>query len=350
VLKVREVRKVQRFGKSTLMVSLPAEWVRAIGLRPGDPVNIDILDDLSIRVTPLSLSKQSKILTSRITVGRNASEMLLGRVIYALYLLGVDRIEVLSEENVMPESLLKSLRATAKTLMGAEITEYSPNRIVLQILIDSSKYSAISVIDRMLELVRSMFEYIETYVASGATHLLHEVQELEVEVDRLNALIVRQLVDLVRHRDLAKQLGVKDALATEYRNIAKSLEETADALSEIASIMLSRGTPLLEKMRREITVLSECIDMAILIVERIGKALSQENITLANELLDLVAEYRGHFKKYADLMYKTLGLDETYLSIKDILERFAVAGKSLESIVESVFDINVWKSPEAVKL
>jgi len=350
VLRVREVRKVQRFGRSTLMVSLPAEWVRAVGLRPGDPVSIDVLDDMSIRVIPLSLSKQSKVLTSRVVVGKDASELLLGRVIYALYLLGVDRVEVVSEERVMPESLLRSLRSVAKSLMGVEITEYSPNRIVLQILIDSSKYSAITVIDRMLELVRSMFEYIETYVASGAIHLLREVQELEVEVDRLNALIVRQLVDLVRHRDLAKQLGVKDALATEYRNIAKSLEEAADALSEIASIMVDRGVPLLEKMKREVTVLSECIDMAILIIERISKALTQEDIALANELLDLVAEYRGHFKKYADLMYKTLGLDETYLSIKDILERFAVAGKSLESIAESVFDIVVWRSPETVKL
>lgn len=350
MLRVREVRKVQRFGRSTLMVSLPAEWVRAVGLRPGDPVSIDVLDDMSIRVIPLSLSKQSKVLTSRVVVGKDASELLLGRVIYALYLLGVDRVEVVSEERVMPESLLRSLRSVAKSLMGVEITEYSPNRIVLQILIDSSKYSAITVIDRMLELVRSMFEYIETYVASGAIHLLREVQELEVEVDRLNALIVRQLVDLVRHRDLAKQLGVKDALATEYRNIAKSLEEAADALSEIASIMVDRGAPLLEKMKREVTVLSECIDMAILIIERISKALTQEDIALANELLDLVAEYRGHFKKYADLMYKTLGLDETYLSIKDILERFAVAGKSLESIAESVFDIVVWRSPETVKL
>lgn len=347
---MREVRRVQKFGKSTLMVSLPAEWVKLVGLRPGDPVSIDILEDNSVRVSPLSAGKQSKVFSTSINVSRNASESLLGRVIYALYLLGVDRIEVLSEESVMPENLLRSLRNIAKTLIGVEITEYSPSRIVLQILIDSSKYSATAVINRMLELVRSMFEYIETYVASGAIHLLQEVQELEVEVDRLNALIVRQLVDLIKHKGLAKQLGVGDTLATEYRSIAKSLEEAADALSEIAIILQERGPTLLEKMRKEISVLSECIDMAVLIIDRIIKTLNHEDLTLANELLDLVAEYRGHFKKYADLMYKTLGLDEMYLSIKDMLERFAVAGKSLESIAESVFDINVWKSPESVKL
>lgn len=347
---MREVRRVQKFGKSTLMVSLPAEWVRSIGLRQGDPVSIDILEDNSVRVSPLSAGKQSKEFLTSINVGKNASESLLGRVIYALYLLGVDRIEVLSEESVMPENLLRSLRNVAKTLIGVEITEYSPSRIVLQILIDSSKYSAIAVINRMLELVRSMFEYIETYVASGAVHLLQEVQELEIEVDRLNALIVRQLVDLIKHKGLAKQLGVRDTLATEYRSIAKSLEEAADSLSEIAVILQERGPVLLEKMRREISVLSECIDMAVLIIDRIIKTLNYEDLALANELLDLVAEYRGHFKKYADLMYKTLGLDEMYLSIKDMLERFAVAGKSLESIAESVFDINVWRSPELIKL
>ncbi|MEM1623061.1 MAG: PhoU domain-containing protein [Sulfolobales archaeon] len=347
---MREVRRVQKFGKSTLMVSLPAEWVKSVGLRPGDPVSIDILEDNSVRVSPLSAGKQSKELSTSISVGRNASESLLGRVIYALYLLGVDRIEVLSEESVMPENLLRSLKNIAKTLIGVEITEYSPSRIVLQILIDSSKYSTATVINRMLELIRSMFEYIETYVASGAIHLLQEVQELEVEVDRLNALIVRQLVDLIKHKGLAKQLGVRDTLATEYRSIAKSLEEAADALSEIAVILQERGPALLEKMRKEISVLSECIDMAVLIIDRIIKTLNYGDLALANELLDLVAEYRRHFKKYADLMYKTFGLDEMYLSIKDMLERFAVVGKSLESIAESVFDINVWRSPESVRL
>lgn len=343
---MREIRRVQKFGKSTLMVSLPAEWVRSVGLRPGDPVSIEVAEDGSIKVVPLALARVTKERSARISVGRGTSEQLLSRVIYSLYLVGTDRIEVVSQESVMPENLLKSLRSVSKSLIGVEIVEYSPGRIVLQILVDPSKYSATTVIGRMLELVRSMFEYIETYVASGAAHLLDEVLELEVEVDKLNALIVRQLVELVRHRGLAKQLEVRDYLATEYRNIAKSLEEAADALSEIAVILKERGGYLLEKLRREVSVLSECIDMAVLIMDRISKSLATRDLQLSNELLDLVAEYRGHFKKYADLVYRVLGLDEAYLSIKDVLERFAVAGKSLESIAESVFDINAWLSSE----
>lgn len=343
---MREIRRVQKFGKSTLMVSLPAEWVKSVGLRPGDPVSIEVAEDGSIKVVPLALAKVARERSARISVGRGTSDQLLSRLIYSLYLVGADRIEVVSQESVMPEGLLKSLRAVSKSLIGVEIVEYSPSRIVLQILVDPSKYSATTVIGRMLELVRSMFEYVETYVASGATHLLDEVLELEVEVDKLNALIVRQLVELIRHRGLARQLEVRDYLATEYRNIAKSLEEAADALSEIASILKERGGYLLEKLRKEVSVLSECIDMAVLIIDRISKALVTRDLQLSNELLDLVAEYRGHFKKYADLMYRVLGLDEAYLSIKDVLERFAVAGKSLESIAESVFDINAWLSSE----
>ncbi len=343
---MREIRRVQKFGKSTLMVSLPAEWVKSVGLRPGDPVSIEVAEDGSIKVVPLALARVAKERSARISVGRGTSEQLLSRVIYSLYLVGTDRVEVVSQESVMPENLLKSLRSVSKSLIGVEIVEYSPGRIVLQILVDPSKYSATTVIGRMLELVRSMFEYIETYVASGASHLLDEVLELEVEVDKLNALIVRQLVELVRHRGLAKQLEVRDYLATEYRNIAKSLEEAADALSEIALILKERGGYLLEKLRKEVSVLSECIDMAVMIMDRISKSLATRDLHLSNELLDLVAEYRGHFKKYADLMYRVLGLDEAYLSIKDVLERFAVAGKSLESIAESVFDINAWLSSE----
>ena len=50
-----EVRRVQKFGRSTLMISLPSEWVKSVGLSPGDTVGIEILDDGSLRLAPLSI-------------------------------------------------------------------------------------------------------------------------------------------------------------------------------------------------------------------------------------------------------------------------------------------------------
>jgi len=55
-----EVRRVQKFGRSTLMISLPAEWVKSVGLSPGDAVNIEVLEDGSLRLTPLSLTMKKR--------------------------------------------------------------------------------------------------------------------------------------------------------------------------------------------------------------------------------------------------------------------------------------------------
>ncbi|TRM73754.1 histidine kinase, partial [Sulfolobus sp. E5] len=56
-----EVRRVQKFGKSTLMVSLPAEWVKEVGLSPGESVYLEVDEDGSLKVYPPNLKAESNV-------------------------------------------------------------------------------------------------------------------------------------------------------------------------------------------------------------------------------------------------------------------------------------------------
>ena len=339
-----EVRRVQKFGRSTLMISLPSEWVKSIGLSPGDTVGIEVLDDGSLRLAPLSILSRKLERTLTIRVSKGSSESLLIRAIYAGYILGMDKIVVHSVDGILSETHLKVVRRLTKTLIGMEVVEHTPKKVVLQVLIDPSKYSAPTIIGRMANLVRFMIQHIEASIFDKTPHLLNEVIELEDEIDRLHALTVRQLLLSQTNRTLSKYLGIKPALITEYRSIVRAFEEAADALAEIARLLSEKGSKILEKIAMHESVLKEGLNTLFLIVDRSHKSLTSLDPYLINEVLNLINEYYGHIKKYNTMIFKELGLDEAYLTILEFIDGLNAVSRAMETVVETAFDIAIEKT------
>ncbi|MCD6323574.1 MAG: phosphate uptake regulator PhoU [Desulfurococcales archaeon] len=345
-----EVRRVQKFGRSTLMISLPSSWVKSVGLSPGDTVGIEVLEDGTLRLAPLSMMKKKAERVLKIKVGHASSETLLTRAIYAGYLLGMDTIVIESTGGVLSEEQLKIIRNTVVNLIGAEIIENTPNKITMQVLIDASKYSAATIISRMGNLVRFMIQHIETAILEGKGYLLKEVTELEKEVDRLHALTVRQLLLSQVNRSLGKYLGIKPSLATEYRGVVRAFEEASDALSEAAEILMKGGNDVLKKLRDRDDMLKECLDTLLLIVDRTDRSLKTMDPYLVNEVINLIKEYYGHVSKYNEMVFKRLGLDKSYLSIREFIDRLNEVSREMETIAETAFDIAIEKTGELLDI
>ncbi len=345
-----EVRRVQRFGRSTLMISLPAEWVKSVGLSPGDAINIEVLEDGSLRLTPLSMTTQRKERVMRVKVSPSSSESLLTRAIYAGYILGTDRIVIESVSGVLSETQLKIIRDIVRLLIGTEIIEHTPKRIVIQILIDPSKYSAATIISRMSNLVRFMVQHIETAIIERKPHLLNEVRELENEVDRLHALTARQLILTQVNRVIGKYLGIKPTLATEYRAVVRAYEEAADTLNRAATLILESGDTVIDKLASKSDIFKESIDMLLLIVDRVDRCISQPDPYLVNEALNLIAEYRNHMRKYNEILFKEFGLDRTYLTIREFLDKLGETANAFETIAETAFDIAIERTGETLDI
>jgi len=332
------------------MISLPAEWVKSVGLNPGDAVNIEVLEDGSLRLTPLSITTRKKERELRVKVSSGSSESLLTRTIYAGYVLGMDKIVIESVSGVLSETHLRIVRDMIRLLIGTEIIEYTPKKIVIQILIDPSKYSTMAVIGRMSNLVRFMVQHIETAISENKPHLLNEVRELESEVDRLHALTARQLILTQVNKMIGKYLGIKPTLATEYRAVIRAYEEVADTLDKAADILLSNGKEVIEKIRSKLDVFKEFIDMLLLIIDRVDRCLSQPDPYLINEALNLIVEYRNHIRKYNEMLFRELGLEKTYLTIREFIERLGEAANALETIAETAFDIAVERTGEVLDI
>lgn len=345
-----EVRRVQKFGRSTLMISLPSTWVKSVGLSPGDTVSIEVLEDGTLRLAPISMMQKKEEKKLKIKVSQGSSETLLTRAIYAGYLLGMDIIIVESTNGVMSEPHLRVIRNTVKNLIGAEIIENTPSKITIQVLIDASKYSAATIISRMGNIVRFMIQHIQTAIIEGKQYLLNEVLELEGEVDRLHALTVRQLLLSQTNRTLGKYLGIKPSLATEYRGVVRAFEEAADALYSAAEILINGGEGVMQKLKNTEDTLKECLDTLLLIVDRTDKSLKTMNPYLVNEVINLIHEYHGHIKKYNEMVFKTLGLDESYLVIREFIDKLNEVSREMESVAETAFDIAIEKTGEVLDI
>ncbi len=345
-----EVRRVQKFGRSTLMISLPAEWVKSVGLSPGDAVNIEVLEDGSLRLTPLGLATQKKERVLRVRVSPGSSESLLTRTIYAGYVLGMDRIVIESVSGVLSETHLRIIRDMTRLLIGTEIIEHTPKRIIIQILIDPSKYSAMAIISRMSNLVRFMVQHLETAILERKPHLLNEVKELENEVDRLHALTARQLILTQINKMVGKYLGIKPTLATEYRAVVRAYEEAADTLDRAADLLLSNGDVVIEKLSSKIDIFKESMDMLLLIIDRVDRCLTQPDPYLVNEALNLIAEYRSHMRKYNEMLFREVGLDEAYLTVREFIDRLGETANAFETIAETAFDIAIERTGEALDI
>jgi len=89
----QDLRRVQRLGGSSLVVTIPKQWARKIGLTPGDQVAI-IDEGSSLRIVPVALSGSVRGRTLRVRVNSIIERLGLERVIRCAYTLGYRGVRV----------------------------------------------------------------------------------------------------------------------------------------------------------------------------------------------------------------------------------------------------------------
>ena len=338
-------RRVQRFGRSTLMVSLPAEWVRQVNLRPGDEVLIEVINNMSIRITPLSMLNKLPEKKVKVIISRISSEETLTRCLYATYILGYDKIIVESKDGYLSEYQLKSIRHLIRNLIGLEIVEYTPNKITMQVFVDPTRYPITGLLKRMCNLLKFMIEHFATAIIDEQRYLLHEVEELENEMDRLYTLVVRQL--LLAHEPHRSPLGLP--LITEFRIMAKSLEDSGDAIGQ-AAITLKSSSTTLKELASIKDLLRELTDTILLIIDRTLIAFDKLDPVLINELISHTNELQKHIARYDMIISRKFKHNETYTVIRGILDRFRIVLRNLRTIAEIEFDVAIKMLGESIDI
>jgi len=281
-----EVRRVQKFGKSTLMVSLPADWVKEVGLNPGESIYLEVDEDGSLKVYPPNLKTEGSNKEMKIEIKTNVSPELISRIIYSLYILGFDKITIESTDGPFNEDILRKVKDTVRSLIGLEIVSQDLTSLQIQSFLDPTKYSMASLVSRLSNTLKQMLHYLNLGIKEASRTFLQEVLELEKEVDRLYYLSLRQLLLAQVNRSLAYMIGVKRIQIIGNRILMKAIEEAADEISEAASDLLSLHPEDLEVLKVSWDKIDMIVDQTAVVVDHVVKVLNKEDLKLVNEVLE----------------------------------------------------------------
>jgi len=229
-----ETRKLQLIGGSSFMVSLPKNWIKENDLDQGDEIILDIDRDV-IKLMPKKYSELHKVVKAEIGKIPKYDENFLRRLIIALYIQGLDEIEI--KDAMISPKVVGRISRIAHDMIGMEIIDADEDRMVLRSL-TTTEFNIEDVLRRMSQIVSGIIESIIDSIRIDDKEGLKEIVKLEEDTDRLYLLavrlenrILRELMAPSKWSEMRNILGM--------RIIAKILEEISDSLYDFSENLYS---------------------------------------------------------------------------------------------------------------
>lgn len=223
-------------GRSSLVVSLPKDWVNANKLKRGDFVSMDVQRDHSLVIFPRARKiKEPK--KASLYVDPNDNEDSIVRRLIAYYLNGYSRIEIFSKKIFSAEQL-KAIRRVVGILY-MRIMESDAKKMYVQTLIDESKASVVSGIQRMHMITVSMCQDALIAFKNLDMSLAKAVISLDDDVDQFSFFLLRLLRSAALDPTLANQLDLEPINCLDYQTLIHRIEHVADVATNISKIVIN---------------------------------------------------------------------------------------------------------------
>ncbi len=232
------LRRLQKTGGSTLIVSLPQEWVRKCQLRPHDEVYL--LEEpgggLYLWTGKQSGRGEAREATLRITGDMDPEDVL--RLYISAYIAGFEIIRLdLGEGGYRRINEVKDM--IRRWLVGVEVVGETFRELATQCLPAHDSLSPLRIIERMAALSASMQRDALYAVEALDEQLAQDIFQRDYDVDRFYHFVVRQLnIGISSPRKLSA-LGISNPQDCLFFIIAaKSVERSADHAVSIAGYVL----------------------------------------------------------------------------------------------------------------
>ena len=231
-----DTRKIMALGKSSLVVSLPQEWIKINNLRRGDTLTLETHSDLSLVVHP-ALKSDDRRREIEIKVDPDDSEGAITRMLIGCYLNGYNFIKVTSTK-IFPVEQQRAIRGVVKSLY-LRIIESQAGQVVLQTLMDESMASIFLALERMHTITSSMCWDVHRAMVEWDVDLARSVISLEEDVDQFMYFLFRLIRSAAINPSLANRLGVDMLDCLDYQTLVSLVERVADHVNDIAVSIVS---------------------------------------------------------------------------------------------------------------
>lgn len=231
----RSERRLQRIG-SSMLISLPVDWIKTHTLKKGDVVSVETNNDNSISIFPTDARREILKEVTILLPGLSTEKLL--NQIYGSYLLGYDliRIKGISPINYETREQIKSV---IRKLVGLEIVDEDSLKITVQFLLDSHSMEVSKILKRMSSLIGGMHRDTISSLLKNNDTIGDLIRKRDDEVDRQYFLIVRLMRSAMMDRKLASSLNLTNIDLLDYRIAANHLESAGDHICSLASFLSS---------------------------------------------------------------------------------------------------------------
>ena len=218
-------RRLQRIG-SSILVSLPKEWVVANKLDKSSQVEIETTQN-NVSITTQQSKKPTKEVEIPYPLSKEDSVV---ANITGAYLLGYDLIRIKGKSTISIKDR-ENIRASMRSLVGIEIIDEDAKTITTQILLDESSVNPQKILKRMNSIAQGMF--IDVLDMLQNPDQLASVVDRDSEINRQYFLLVRLIRSAIVDKRLAATFNLVDMDILDYRLAANIIENAGDTIVSI---------------------------------------------------------------------------------------------------------------------
>ena len=221
-------RRLQKIG-SSILVSLPKEWIDANNLKKSNQVEIETnQNNLSIRTQLSKRPSKEVVISYPLSKGEGIVPTITGA-----YLLGFDIIRIVGKSSISITDR-ESVRGSMRKLVGLEIIDEDAANISVQFLLDETSINPQNILKRMSSIALGMFNDVVLALKSGDKTNLEAVANRDAEINRQYFLLVRLIRSTIMDTRLAGIFNLENIDILDYRIAANTLEIAGDTVVELS--------------------------------------------------------------------------------------------------------------------
>ena len=317
------VRRLQRIG-SSILVSLPKEWVDANNLDKSSQVEIETGQD-SISISANKETRPTKELV--ISYPLPKEENIVANITGA-YLLGYDVIEI-NSKSIIPGKDREEIRNSMRRLVGMEIIEEDASHINMQFLLDATTLNPSKILKRMSSISLGMYDDVLTGLISDDKSNLQTLSKRDVEVNRQYFLLVRLIRSTLVDKKLANAFNLENIDVLDYRIAANVLENAGDSIVELSDFIynFSLSKEFSKKIYDVVRDFNKLAEKSIDAFTKPDRLLAIEAISMHKQYEDKLGLLRttlGSKKQipldFLDLIYMFERIAQSWADVADLVQ------------------------------
>src|SRR5918911_2856709 len=229
----RYARRLQKIGSSVL-ISLPNEWVKNNNLQKGNVVVMEVNRDNSISLFPSDVNGEN-IKEVSIPYSPTSMDNLVNQI-YGAYLLGYNIIRIKGKSQISFDNR-ELIKYAMQKLVGLEIIDEDGFNIISQFLLDENALDAEKILRRMSSIVAGMYRDTLDGLRIKESSIEKLITSRDDEVDRQYFLLVRLIRSAMMDQKLASKLNLSNIDILDYRIAANHLESAGDYITDFAAAL-----------------------------------------------------------------------------------------------------------------